>query len=115
MSFLDDIEEKSGLKVDNFTPAEKETLFAMLDVVSKSQLSPEKMKEYVSRMRAAVEEELVKEPTFIWVFVFKFENPKLIQLQARLKNYMLFEAFLSSPERAKQQLDNMIANVKSKA
>lgn len=111
MSITEEIEEKMGLKIEELNDDEKQTYFEMLTIVNKSQMSPDKLKNYIVAMREAVEKEIVKEKPFIRVFIFKFENPKLIRLQARLQNYMLLEAFLNSPERAKEQLESMVSNV----
>ena len=111
MSITDEIEQKFGVKVEQMNTLEKETYFKMLDDVQKTQLSPEKLREYIIAMRDSVEREIVKEPTFKRIFIFKVENPKLIQLQARLKNYMLLEAFLWSPDRAKQALEEAVAGM----
>lgn len=111
MSITEQIEEKFGLKIENLNQLEKETYFKMVDAVQKTQMTPEKMKEYVVSMRDAVEREIVSEPTFIRVLLWKVENPKLIKLQARLQNYMLLESFLMSPERAKQSLEDMVSGL----
>jgi hypothetical protein len=113
MGIVQEFEEKTGLKVENLNALEKETFNKMLETVEKTQLTPEKLSDYVTAMREAVEMEIIKEPTFIWVFLFKFENPKLIKLQARLQNYLLLEGFLLSPKRAREQLDNMITGIKN--
>lgn len=111
MSITDQIEEKTGLKIDQLNAVEKETYFAMLDNVQKSQLTPDKLRDYIISMRVAVELELVKEPAFTRVFVFKVENPKVAQLQARLHCYILLETFLVSGERAKQQMEEAVAGM----
>ena len=112
MSITEQIEEKFGLKIENLNPMEKETYFKMVDAVQKTQMTPEKMKEYIVSMRDAVEREIVKEPTFIRILLWKVENPNLIKLQARLQNYMLLETFLMSPEKAKQGLEDMVSGLK---
>jgi len=111
---IDQLEEKYGFKVENLNSAEKATFFEMLDSVTKSVMTPEKLRDYVVAMRDAVEREMVKEPTFIRIFIFKFENPKLIRLQARLQNYMLLESFLISPERAKKAYDEAVARIRER-
>ena len=111
MSITSQIEEKMGLKIESLNAEEKQTYFSMLDAVKDAQLTPEKLKAYISSMREAVAKELVSEPSFIRVFIFKVENPKLIKLQARLQNYLLLEAFLESPKKAEEQLQSMIVNV----
>lgn len=108
---LEELEEKYGFDVDTLNSTEKDLFFKMLEDVQKSQISIEKLREYYVAMRDSIERELVNEPTFIRLFLFKVENPKLIKLQARLHNYMLLESFLISPERAKQQLENALGNL----
>ena len=76
--------EDAGIKIESLNIDERKTYLEMLNVVQQSQLSLEKLKEYITSMREAVERELVSESSFIRVFIFKVENPKLIKLQARL-------------------------------
>lgn len=113
MSVTDKIEEE-GIDISSLNAIEQETYFKMLEEVQKAQMSPEKLKTYVSTMREAVSNELANEPSFIRIFIFKVENPKLIKLQARLQNYILLESFLLSPEKAKEALESMISGVVKK-
>ncbi|MAG60125.1 hypothetical protein CMO96_05065 [Candidatus Woesebacteria bacterium] len=108
---IDELEKKYGFKVENLNAEERESFFKMLEDVNKSRMGPEKLREYVISMREAVERELVNEPEFIRVFIFKFDNRKQIFLKARLLNYLLLEAFLVSPERAKAQLEEALSNI----
>lgn len=108
---IDKLLEQAGLKYDDLSNEEKETLFAWEEALQKSQLSVEKIKEYISSMKDVISGEISKEPIFIRIFIFKVENPQLIRLQARLRNYILLEAFLSTPEKAKQQIENAIAGM----
>ena len=111
MSITSEIEEKMDLKIESLNILEKETYFKMLEAVQKAKMTPEKLKQYIISMRDAVAKELIQEPEFIRVFIFKFDNRKQILLKARLQNYMLLEAFLNSPEEAKEQLESMISNL----
>lgn len=104
MSVTDEIEKK-GIKIEDLTADEQQTYFTMLDAVNKAQLTPEKLKDYIMAMRDAVEQELIKTDLGADQDLF---------LKARLKNYMLLEAFLNSPERAKKALENSIAGVIAK-
>jgi|TARA_Y100000310_G_scaffold33937_1_gene32077 hypothetical protein len=108
MSITERIEEKFGIKVENFNKLEKATYFEMLNKVQKAQLSPDKWRDYIISMRESVERELIKEPEFIRIWIFKFENRNQILLKARLQNYLLMESFLISPQKAQQQLEDMI-------
>ncbi len=113
MNITDRLEEK-GINIDTLNSAEKETYFKMLEDVQKAQMSPEKLSDYISGMREAVSKELANEPSFIRIFIFKVENPKLIKLQARLQNYILLESFLASPKRAEEALGSMISGIQGK-
>ena len=110
MSLTDKLEEK-GIDIDKLNSVEQETYLKMLGEVQKAQMTPEKLKSYVSTMREAITNELIKEPEFNYIFIFKVANRKQILLKARLQNYILLESFLLSPEKAKQALEDMIANV----
>lgn len=110
MSVTDKLEEK-GINIDSLNAVEQETYYKMLGEVQKAQMTPEKLREYVTTMREAISAELAKEPGFIRIFIFKVENPNLIKLQARLQNYILLEAFLNSPAKAKQALEEMVSNI----
>ena len=111
MNVTEQIEQGLGIKIENLNAQEKETYFSMLKAVQESQLTPEKLREYIISMRDAVSKELANEPEYIRVFIFNFENRKQILLKARLLNYILLEGFLTSPEKAKQALDAMIQNI----
>lgn len=113
MNITEELEQK-GFSIDKLNIKEKETYFQMLDTVQKAQLTPEKLREYISSMREAVTQDLVNEPAFIRIFLFKVENPRLIRLQARLQNYILIEAFLTSPVKAEEQLKTMVNNLVGK-
>jgi hypothetical protein len=110
MNITEQLEEK-GIKIEELSADEQQTYFTMLDAVQSAQMTPEKLKDYIASMRDAVERELINEPEFTRIFIFKFENRRQILLKARLQNYMLLEAFLLSPERAKSQLEAMISGI----
>lgn len=103
MSLTDEIEEKFNTKIEKLNDVEKDTYFKMLQDVQEAQLSTEKLKDYISSMRGAVENELVKTNLDVQDDLF---------LKARLKNYMLLEAFLTSPDKARSALEGMISKVK---
>ncbi|HZX14945.1 MAG TPA: hypothetical protein VFF49_11175 [Thermodesulfobacteriota bacterium] len=102
---LDSILEKAGLKYEDLNPSEKETLNVWLEALQKGALSVEKIKEYITSMKEAVEQELCKS---------NIEKKQDLFLKARLRNYMLLDAFLSTPERAKQQMENAVSSIVGK-
>ena len=111
MNITEYIESKFNVKIENLNAKEKETYFQMLSETQKAQMTPEKLRDHVIGMRYAVEKELIDEPEFIRIFIFKVFNRKQILLKARLQNLMLLEAFLVSPEMAKEQLEGMVSGV----
>ena len=108
MSITSQLEEKFGLKIETLDEQELDTYNKMLKAVQKAQIDQVTLKKYVVGMRESVERELIKEPEFKWRFIFRVFNRKQILLKARLQNYLLWEAFLVSPEKAKERLEDMI-------
>ena len=99
---LDQILEKAGLKYEDLNSVEKETLNSWMETLQKGQISVERIKEYVTSMKEAVEQELTKHD---------LGSKQDLFLKARLRNYMLLEGFLATPERAKQQMENAISSM----
>lgn len=99
---LDNILEKFGLKYDDLSIIERETLNTWMEALQKGQVSIEKIKEYVISMKEAVELELSKSDLGTKQDLF---------LKARLRNYMLLDAFLTTPEKAKEQIENAISGM----
>jgi|SRR3990167_4219386 len=99
---IDSLLEKIGLKYEDLSAAEKETLNTWMEALQKGQLSLEKVKDYITSMKEAVELELSKSD---------LGSKQDLFLKARLRNYMLLDAFLSTPEKAQQQIENAIQGI----
>lgn len=112
---MDDILDSVGMKYEDLKAEEKDTLYSWLDALEKSQLTMEKIRQYVGSLKEQVEKELVDEPEFTWIFLFRVQNRRQILLKARLKNYMLLEAFLSTPERARAAIEAQLSAMKKHA
>lgn len=109
MSIVDDILlEKRGLTYDELSTEEREVYNQLTDEARKSVLTMESFKSGVVRMREAIQMELVDEPEFNYIFIFKVPNRKQIYLKARLKNLILIEAILIAPEKVKEQIEQTI-------
>lgn len=100
---IDDFLEKFNVKYEELEAAERDTLHEMYTAVQQTQLTPEKLKDHIAVMKAGVENELAKSD------IGKGQD---IFLKARLRNYLLLEAFLMSPERARQALEAALAGYK---
>lgn len=114
MGLIDNLQEKYKFKVDDLSKEERSDFYAMLSDVQKTELDPQKMRDHMAIMRYTVEKLLIKEPEFVRVFIFKFANRKQILLKARLQNYMMLEAFLSSHKKAQQFLEDSLAVMHNK-
>lgn len=111
---IDQLLDKMGLKYENLNSAEKETLLSWTESLSKNQLTLEKVRDYIANLRVAIERELIDEPEFNYIFIFKVPNRNQILLKARLKNYLLLEDLLATPERAKLALERAVASIGEK-
>jgi len=100
---IDELLKKYNLKYEELTPDERSTFSVMLDAIQQSALTVEKIKDFISSMKYAVEQEIVKTPA---------NTKQDFFLKARLKNYMLLEAFLMSPVKAKKALEQSLSNFK---
>lgn len=96
---VDSILEKFGVTYDKLTPNERETFNAMLAAMQESVLTVEKLRDYINAMKMGVEQELTKHD---------LGSKQDLFLKARLRNYMLLEAFLQTPVKAKQALENAL-------
>jgi hypothetical protein len=102
MSVFEDVLQRIGLKYEDLTMAEKDTLLGWMDSLKKSQVNLESVRKYLSSMRDAVEDELTKTG---------HNSKQDLFLKARLRNYLLLEAFLSSPEKAEEALNRAISGL----
>ncbi len=102
---IDELLTKVNLKYEDLNSSEKETLNVWMEALQKGQLSVEKIKEYISAMREAVENEVAKSD---------LGSKQDLFLKARLRNYLLLESFLSTPAKAKEQIENAISSMTKK-
>jgi len=101
----EEILKKLGLKYDELTTQERETLSSWMTALEQSKLNIDGIKAYIASMRDAVEQELTET---------KHNTNHDLFLKARLRNYMLLEAFLSTPEKAKQAMEKAMAGIVKK-
>lgn len=108
---LDDLLKKLNLKYEDLNVSERETMQVWLEQLSKREVTLSDIILHVLSMKEAVEQELINTEEYLHLFFFKIANRKQILLKARLKNYMLIEAFLSTPEKAKRALEAQISAI----
>lgn len=99
---MDEILQKFGLKFEDLSTAERDTLNQWMQSLSKQTLSVDLIRGYIANMRATVEDELSKSD---------LNTKQDLFLKARLRNYMLLDAFLSTPAKAKQALEQALSGI----
>lgn len=118
MSILDDLLANTGLKYEDLDSpghlGEKEYLLNMVKQLETRALTVEDIKQTISQMRVRVTQDLIEEPEFNYIFIFKVPNRKQILLKARLKNYILLEEALLTPEKIKKAIEAQLHNAAKK-
>lgn len=97
--------ERLNLKYEDLTPDERTTLNEWSDSLNKKSLTVENIRDHISSMKESVEKDLTKTD---------LNSKQDLFLKARLRNYMLLDAYLGSPEKAKEAIERQIAGLVSK-
>lgn len=106
--------ERLGLSYEDLNEAEKQTLTTWVDSAAKKEMVVADVREHIRNMIYAVEAELADTEEFTWVFVWRVVNPKSVMLRARLKNYIMLEAFMATPERARSWMEQHLQQLTKK-
>jgi hypothetical protein len=97
---FDDLLSAIGVKsYDELTPDEKQTYQKWYETMNTRAVEKEDILDFVRIMKVSVEKELANH---------SLTKEQDLFLKARLKNYVIFEEFLSTPDRARKALENMI-------
>jgi len=97
--------ERIGLKYEDLTPDERTTLNEWSEGLAKKEIGVSDIRTHISSMKESVEKDLTKTD---------LNSKQDLFLKARLRNYMLLDAFLSTPEKAKKAIERQIAGLVSK-
>lgn len=126
MGVIDDILGKIGLKYEDLTISERETLVEWTKVLDSNQLDVDTVRGFVHSLKGAVQSELetMKQETpqsfvsllalfipFYGLIKKWYQDERKLYLEARLRNLMLLESFLIGPKKAKEALDRAIAGI----
>lgn len=129
MGMTDEILQKVGLKFDDLSLAERDTLLQWSQVLDNNQMDVGTAQQFVVSLKASVQNELEKmhreSPSQNWVSILAllipfygllrkwYQDEHRIYLEARLRNLMLLEAFFTGPKKAREALDRAIAGIVS--
>jgi hypothetical protein len=96
----------AGIKdFDELTAVEKESYFKLLEVAESGKITLEDFQKNVKKMRESIDYALAVEDLGVTKDIF---------LKARLKCYIIFEAFFEKPERAREMLEQYKKLAKAK-
>ena len=124
---IDKLLEAKGLKFDDLTPDEREVYYSWIQALETNKLSVESIRESITQSKHAIELELtdIRPIPQTWLSLLSFLIPLIgivrktyqdqreLELRARLRNYILLENMLTSPERAKKAIEKQIGNIKT--
>ena len=99
MSAIEDLVDKYG-GLDNLSKEEKDTYFSHLKIIQGKPITVEDTKNFVRQLITQIEQLLVNAPE---------GTPESMGLKMRLKDMLVMEAFLFSPERAKKAIEKYYA------
>lgn len=103
---------KHNLKYEDLTDEEKKTLSEMVKAAKESQLTTDRLTQYLIAMRESVSNELEMEPEYTMLFGFiPLLNRKQILLKARLRNYRLLLILLTNKDRQLASIDAALSMV----
>lgn len=119
---IDDLLKKKGLTFDELTPEERETLYSWVAAIDKNQITIVDVRNYVLKMRDSVAQALTEldEVPHTWLGLISLFIPfigivrkwyldqRKLALEARLRNYILLEQMLSTPDRARAAVEKQI-------
>jgi hypothetical protein len=103
MNLYDKYLEELGIKYEDLNPVEKETFNQKAFDIKN--ISVADIKQYVVDNKNAVALQLCN------IMDTTEDAEKDLILKARLQNYILFEAFLTSPDRAEKALKDSLKNI----
>lgn len=98
---FESILRRRNLTYEELNPVEKQTYHQMVESMKQGQLTIEKIRDHITVMKQSVEQELTKHD---------LGSKQDLFLKARLRNYILLEGFLLSPEAARKRLESMLNN-----
>lgn len=102
---MDKLLEKYGLSYSDLSSAEKETYQSWLQSLEVNEITVDKVREYIMAMKEVVEQELTQT---------SHNSTQDVFLKARLRNYVLLEGFLSSPEKARKAIELQLSRLTRK-
>lgn len=117
MSLVEDLLKKHGATLEDLTRDEMDSFFNILKATEQRQLDLPKVKVYLRDLITALENEYIATDEWDYFFfgLFRRENRKHLFIKARLQNYLVLENLVTSPERAKRAMDEILERIGKKS
>jgi len=114
MDSPDALLKKLNLTLDDLTKEEQEYYLSRLKTISNMEVSLSDVRKWIRGSLNAIELELADTPETETFFFGLFHRPnsKHIALKARMKNYLMQESFIESPQKARQALEQSLSSIK---
>ena len=100
---LSNLLDKFGVKYEDLTIAEKESLAEWTKALASKELTLVDVKDHIRALIEAVERELA---------TYNLKRDQDLFLKARLKNYLMISDFLTGPDKSKKYIEQSISNLK---
>jgi hypothetical protein len=100
---LSQLLDKFGVKYEDLTTAEKDTLQEWTKALASKELTLVDVKDHIRSLIEAVERELA---------TYNLKRDQDLFLKARLKNYLMISDFLTGPDKAKKYIEQSLQNIK---
>ena len=102
---LSSLLDKFGVKYEDLTTAEKDTLQEWTKALASKELTLADVKDHIRALIEAVERELA---------TYNLKRDQDLFLKARLKNYLMISDFLTGPDKARKYIEASLENIKPK-
>lgn len=117
MGLVENLLKQHNASLDDLSQDEMNAFFNLLKQAESKELDLPKFKVVLRDLITALEREFVVTDEWEYFFfgVFRRENRKHLYIKARLDNYLILENILSSPERARRAMEEVIERLGKKA
>ena len=116
MSLVNDLLKKHNATLEDLTRDEMDAFFNLLKATESRQLDIPKITLYLRDLITALEKEFIVTDEWEYFFfgLFRRESRKHLHMKARLENYLILENLVTSPERAKRAMEEVLERIGKK-
>lgn len=109
MNMFEELLAQYGLKREQLSAAEAETLRGWANQLASTTLSVHDIGVHVEAMCETIEREMCEPPKTVTDWLFR--KKRQAHLMARLQNYLMLRDFITKPERARKLIEEQLKRV----